>query len=253
MTTRAAPATLTTVTPRPSDRACGECGGPIPPSRPAQARYCGDACKKRSYRTRHPERACAQVREANARRYAEDPEFRRSSVRRTKVWRHRKLYGQTLDTPEDIIKHAKDRYRRARAEGYRSGLEVSIARSLEARGVAFQYEPFRLPYRIERATTYTPDVVLPNGIIVELKGRFVTADRQKMKLVAEQHPDLDIRIVFSNSRTKISKASSTTYAMWSEKYGFPCAENDIPTAWLKEAPNEASLAAIARLRKDRGK
>ena len=64
------------------------------------------------------------------------------------------------------------------------------------------------------------DFILPNGIIIEAKGQFVSSDRSKHKLIKEQHPDLDIRFVFSNSRTRIGKKSKTTYAMWCDRFGF---------------------------------
>jgi hypothetical protein len=86
----------------------------------------------------------------------------------------------------------------------------------------------------EKKAKYTPDFLLPNGIIVETKGRFLTEDRQKHLLIQAQHPELDIRFVFSNSRARISKASSTTYAMWCEKHGFRYADKLIPQAWLME-------------------
>jgi len=79
-----------------------------------------------------------------------------------------------------------------------------------------------------------PDFKLPNGIIVETKGRFVLADRKKHKLIKEQHPELDIRFVFSNSNTKISKKSKTTYGAWCEKLGILYADKTIPEEWLKE-------------------
>lgn len=74
--------------------------------------------------------------------------------------------------------------------------------------------------------------MLANGIVVETKGRFITADRQKHLLVKAQHPDLDIRFVFSNSRTRISKTSKTTYADWCRKYGFMFADKSIPPEWM---------------------
>ena len=67
--------------------------------------------------------------------------------------------------------------------------------------------------RFNEIRTYTPDFELPNGIIIESKGRFVAADRKKHLLVQKQHPELDIRFVFSNSKAKISKGSKTTLCM----------------------------------------
>jgi hypothetical protein len=119
--------------------------------------------------------------------------------------------------------------------GFRSGLEESLAAQLTAAGVVFEYEETKVNF-VEPAKkrTYTPDFRLPNGIIIETKGRFLTEDRQKHLLVKAQHPDLDIRFVFSNSRTKITKRSTTTYADWCVKNGFVYADKTAPDSWLKE-------------------
>lgn len=137
----------------------------------------------------------------------------------------------------------------ARKQGYRSGLEVALAGQLKTAGVPFEYETLTIPYlRPAQKAKYKPDfLLLDNGIIVEGKGRMVTADRKKHKLVREAHPDLDIRIVFSNSRGRISKQSKTTYGEWATHLGIPYADKLIPTAWLREKPNKRSLAAIQRL------
>ena len=110
--------------------------------------------------------------------------------------------------------------------GWRSGLEKSLAAYLDERNISYEYEEHKVKYTVpERQATYTPDfyVTTRTGklIIIETKGRFVTADRQKMLLVKEQHPDLDIRFVFSNPKTRISKKSKTTYAAWCENMAFP--------------------------------
>ena len=119
--------------------------------------------------------------------------------------------------------------------GYRSGLEEKIAQELKALGVPFEYESSKIKFlQPAKQRTYTPDFILPNGIIIETKGRFTTADRQKHLMIKEQHPDIDIRFIFQNSNTKISKKSKTTYAMWCEKNGFLYADKSIPLAWIKE-------------------
>jgi hypothetical protein len=127
-------------------------------------------------------------------------------------------------------------------------LEEQIARQLAAAGVAAAYESVKVPYTKPVSThKYSPDWVLPNGIVVESKGRFISDDRRKHLLIKAQHPGLDIRFVFSNSRAKISKASSTTYAMWCEKAGIPYADKLIPQKWLDEPANERSLEALSSL------
>lgn len=119
--------------------------------------------------------------------------------------------------------------------GFRSGLEEAVAEDLTGQGIKFTFEELVIPYvKPERPAKYTPDFVLENGIIIETKGRFLTEDRQKHLLIQKQHPLLDIRFIFSNSRSKISKRSSTTYAMWCEKHGFLFADKEVPEAWLSE-------------------
>jgi hypothetical protein len=123
-----------------------------------------------------------------------------------------------------------------KALGFRSGLEERVAAELErAIGNPVPYEAIVVHYdKPAKKARYTPDFQLPNGIIVETKGRFVTADRQKHLVIKAQRPDLDIRFVFSNPNTRISKQSKTTYAMWCEAKGFKYAKGSVPAAWIEE-------------------
>ena len=120
--------------------------------------------------------------------------------------------------------------------GVRSGPEDVICAELTKMGVDYQYETLTLEYvQPEKKRKYTPDILLPNGIVVEVKGRWVTEDRQKIKMIKEQYPDLDLRMVFSNSKAKISKISKTTYADYCTKLGIPFADRMIPKEWLNES------------------
>ena len=67
----------------------------------------------------------------------------------------------------------------------------------------FAYEPPGWVLYHKPTSKYKPDFVLPNGIIIETKGQFLSSDRTKHKLIAKQNPLLDIRFVFSNPNTKI--------------------------------------------------
>jgi len=120
--------------------------------------------------------------------------------------------------------------------GFRSGLEETIAKKLSADKVPFEYEKLKINFnQPEKKRSYTPDFqLLSNGIIIESKGRFLVADRLKHLWVKEQHPELDIRFVFSNSKAKLSKASKTTYGMWCDKHGFKYADREIPKGWINE-------------------
>ena len=119
--------------------------------------------------------------------------------------------------------------------GYRSGLEKTVQEDLKQRGVDYSYESLKIKWVLHENKTYTPDFILPNGIIVETKGRFVPDDRKKHLRIKEQHPDLDIRFVFSNSRAKIRKGSKTSYADWCDKHGFVYADKRIPDEWLTQS------------------
>jgi hypothetical protein len=123
----------------------------------------------------------------------------------------------------------------AKKLGFRSGLEHIIYKQIEDRGIAPQYESFKISYVIPQTShTYLPDFKLPNGIIIESKGRFLLDDRKKHLYIKKQHPQLDIRFVFSNSKTKISKGSKTNYADWCNKNGFMYSDKLIPKEWFNE-------------------
>jgi len=99
----------------------------------------------------------------------------------------------------------------------------------------------KLEYR--KVATYTPDFILPNGIIIEAKGVWTVEDRKKHLLVREQHPHLDIRLVFMNASNKIRKGSDTTYARWCEKKNIIYANKTIPKSWLSPTHTNPALSA----------
>jgi hypothetical protein len=119
---------------------------------------------------------------------------------------------------------------------YRSKLEARLAKSAPLKGARYEAEVMFYPKGIGR---YTPDFVLPNGIYLEVKGRFLAKDRAKMLAVKGAHLDCDIRLVFQRPQMTLSKVSQTTYAAWATKHGFPwCAASDTATLtkWAKEKP-----------------
>jgi len=133
--------------------------------------------------------------------------------------------------------------RSQRTSNYRSGFEAKLAHQLKRGGVSFQYETLQLEYT--KTATYTPDFILPNGIIIEAKGLWTVEDRTKHLLVREQHPHLDIRLVFMNASNKIRKGSNTTYAVWCEKKGIKYANKTIPKSWLSQPPINLAISAEA--------
>lgn len=120
-----------------------------------------------------------------------------------------------------------------------------MAAQIKAAGIRVSFEEFKLKYtRPASHHTYTPDLTLPNGIVLEGKGLLTTEDKAKMRLIKAAYPDLDIRFVFSNARARIAKGSKTLYSDWADRYGFPWAHRTIPPEWLTAPANPRSLACL---------
>ena len=126
---------------------------------------------------------------------------------------------------------------------YRSGLEEKIQTQLAEAKIKAQYEPGRIPYTVA-PKTYTPDFILPNGIVIETKGYFLPADRTKHLAIKAQHPNIDLRFVFQNPKQRLNKTSRTTYEAWCVQHGFIYAAKWIPQTWLDEPPDDTKIAAV---------
>jgi len=115
---------------------------------------------------------------------------------------------------------------------FRSKLEEKVADLLVELGVKYEYETTKVPYVIEHV--YTPDFILPNGVVLECKGYWDSDDRRKIKAVKTLNPELDLRMVFQAPFNTISKRSKTTYAKWCEKNKFQFCDRVIPEEWIQE-------------------
>ena len=233
----------------PIETTCRECGGAIPSSRRSNAVFCSRRCSQRAIGRRWWR---------NNREQALTRQFELRSQRREIIRAHdrerwrRTQYGDLAEvifaSPENYVTYSKSRYRHAHVKGYRSGLEVAVAKELDDAGVPYEYETLTIPY-VGRPRTYKPDIILPNGIVIEIKGRFVSADRTKHRCIREQYPDIDIRFVFSNPNARIGKKSTTTYAEWCERFDFHFSSKSIPQDWIDEPPCPNRIAALKRIRK----
>jgi len=131
---------------------------------------------------------------------------------------------------------------------YRSLLEKRVCEELERKGVTFWYEPYQMPYTVSVKTAkcancghstalkerrYTPDVVLGNGIIIEIKGRFTGPMRTKMLAVRDCNMDQEIKMLFQADNWMTSK-KLMRYSDWCDKHGFDYAIGDkVPDEWTK--------------------
>lgn len=144
--------------------------------------------------------------------------------------------------------HGKQ-FRAARKKGYRSGLELNTSKFLDELKYKYKYEGLKIEWEDLAYRTYTPDFVLQNGIIVETKGLFNASDRRKHLMVKKQHPKLDIRFVFFNSKCKLYKGAKSTYADWCRKKDFDYADKVIPLEWLNEKGKDKHPDFIPFLKK----
>lgn len=123
---------------------------------------------------------------------------------------------------------------RKKKHQYKSEAEYQASEQLHKFKIKFEYEPFKIEYEWREDKKYIPDFVLPNGVILEVKGKFMLEDRKKHLFIKKQHPEHDIRFVFQAPNNKLHKGGRMTYAEWCERYGFRwCKLSDgIPKEWL---------------------
>ena len=110
------------------------------------------------------------------------------------------------------------RSRKSKHSNFRSGFEEDVAKQLQPFG--FSYEPFQVPYRIERK--YTPDFVYEyrgRTYLIECKGYFRAGDTQKYRSVARSIPwTYELIFVLMKPNQKVSKSTKLTMAEWCDKH-----------------------------------
>lgn len=131
----------------------------------------------------------------------------------------------------------------------RSRLEAKVLDALDADGVDYQYEPRTVRWserivgakcdecgskRVSKSRRYLPDIILGNGIVLEVKGRFTTRDRKLIMGVRETNPEMDIRMVFDRDN-KLSAGATSRYSEWCAKRDIKCCfKGSVPPHWIKE-------------------
>lgn len=107
---------------------------------------------------------------------------------------------------------------------------------------SIDYEGEKFGYRTDH--TYLPDFKIETRkgkyIFIETKGNgraFDQSVRVKMIAVKEQHPDIDLRILFYSDGKigpKRKDGSFLKQSDWAKKHNFTFAIRDIPEEWLNE-------------------
>ena len=132
---------------------------------------------------------------------------------------------------------------------YRSLFEKDFAQDCSERGISFEYETEKIGWTPPKKT-YTPDFIFEKRdgslMYIETKGRLTVSDRTKLKCVMEQHPEIDLRIIFQNAKNKLTKASgSKTYKEWCKYYGIKWSEGTMPHEWKKELLGHGNNKKVA--------
>ena len=118
---------------------------------------------------------------------------------------------------------------------YKSKYEETFGNNLTKQGLEFKYEKKSIEYVVKHK--YKLDFDVEDGILlIETKGYFKAADRNKHLEIKKQYPNLDIRFLFMHDN-RIHKNSLTRYSDWCKKHGFKYAISPlgiIPKEWIKE-------------------
>lgn len=125
--------------------------------------------------------------------------------------------------------------------GFRSLAELGFQVRMDQQGIprsVLAYEPAHFKWQ-PKVKSYTPDwrVTRADGsfFFVEFKGKLDQITRSILLGVQNDHPGLDLRLVFEKPKNKISAGSKTRYYQWAEKHGFPWSslQIGIPDEWMQ--------------------
>jgi len=125
---------------------------------------------------------------------------------------------------------------------YRNKFESSTGKFLDDQGIDFEYEKLKVDYTV--SGTYLVDFAIKKKdgtlMLIETKGNGLSFDghnKRKLRAVKEQHPTLDLRLVFYSDGKCGPKRKDGTYMRqsdWAKRYGFQYAIRTIPEEWLEE-------------------
>lgn len=133
----------------------------------------------------------------------------------------------------------------------RSKFEEKVAANLTKLNVAFEYEPYQVQYwspvrsalcnlcngaQVVKARWYTPDFVLKNGVIIEAKGKFTSANRSAIIDILDTSVYIDrrnFRLLFMADNTFGKKGKR--YSDWCNQNGIifhVSRQGEIPQEWI---------------------
>jgi len=125
---------------------------------------------------------------------------------------------------------------------YRNKFEQQTAEDIRLHKSAFVYEKAKFDYVVRGKYLVDFSIVKKNGTVmhIETKGNGLSFDghaKRKMRAVKEQHPYLDIRMLFYSDGKCGPKRKDGTFMRqsdWAMRYGFKYAIKNIPESWYAE-------------------
>lgn len=95
---------------------------------------------------------------------------------------------------------------------FRSTWEANYARYLNYIGVKWKYEP--ITYNLANNKTYTPDFLLEDGTIVEIKGWLTKQGKEKLNAFTKEYPNVTVIIVTRKEYNEIKKNYQFEIEKW---------------------------------------
>ncbi len=125
---------------------------------------------------------------------------------------------------------------------YRNRFEQQTAISIAEHGVKSAYESTKLDYTVSGRYLVDFEILTATSkkIYIETKGNGLSFDghvKRKLIAVKQQHPEIDLRIVFYSDGKCGPKRKDGTFMRqsdWATKYGFKWAIKTIPEEWYAE-------------------
>lgn len=131
---------------------------------------------------------------------------------------------------------------------YRSAFEERLAQQLEEAGVEFEYEKYTYTFdvpvgqrlvcdecggnSIVREKRYTPDFFLPNGMVIEAKGKLLAEHRRVFEAFKLAFPEEDFRLIFMRDNL-LRKRGKHRYSDWARSAGIRYSIGRIDPEWLE--------------------
>lgn len=127
---------------------------------------------------------------------------------------------------------------RIKPEQFKNPSELRTYKQLKSMQQNFryriEYETKDIAYVIKLDKVYRPDfiVTMPDGreVYIEFKGYLRREDEVKLLNVKQQHPEIDLRIVFEKDNKLVGRKSR--YSDWAKKNGFTFAIGEVPKEWF---------------------